>query len=124
MIWAESLDDRLGPETRRLLLDSANRLRVSPVTTLELARLISLGRLSLRRPLEDWLAAARLHLGFEDAAFTHPIAMASYELPGALHNDPADRMMVATARHLDCALLTADEWLLRYPDVRTLDARR
>ncbi len=124
LVWAESLDDRLGTETCHLLLDPANDLLVSPVSSLELSRLIALSRLSLRKPLGDWLDAARRNLGFDDAPFTHRIAMASYELPGIFHKDPADRILVATARHLDVTLLSADQAILGYPDVKCFDARR
>lgn len=124
LVWAESLDQRLGPETRSLLLDPANTLLVSPITTLELSRLIALSRLSLRKPLRDWLHTARQHLGFDDAPLTHQAAIDSYELPGNFHKDPADRMLVATARELDCPLVTADDLILSYPHVQTLDARK
>ncbi len=124
LVWAESFAGRLGPATRSLLLDPANSLLVSPVSTLELARLISLSRLSLHRPLADWLDTARRHLGFADAPLTHAIAIQSYELPGAFHKDPADRMLVATAREHGYTLLTADDLVLGYPHVLTADARR
>jgi len=123
LVWAESLDDRLGPRTRALLLDSSNALLVSPVSTLELSRLIALSRLTFRKPLADWLEAARLHLGFQDAPFTHSTAIESYALPGSFHKDPADRMLVATARELGCPLLTADHLILTYPNTLSIDAR-
>lgn len=123
LVWAESLDERLGSQTRSLLLDPSNTLFVSPVTTLELSRLITLSRLTLRKSLADWLDAARLHLAFQDAPFTHSVAMESYSLPGVFHKDPADRMLVATARELNCMLVTADDLILGYPNVLTTDAR-
>ena len=124
LVWAESLDQRLGPETRSLLLDPANTLLVSPVTTLELSRLIALSRLNLQKSLHDWLVIARQNLGFEDARPTHRIAIESYQLPGNFHKDPADRMLVATARELDCLLVTADDLILGYSQVRSHDARK
>lgn len=124
LVWAESLDQRLGPETRSLLLDPANTLLVSPVTTLELSRLIALSRLNLQKSLHDWLVIARQNLGFEDARLTHRIAIESYQLPGNFHKDPADRMLVATARELDCLLVTADDLILGYSQVRSHDARK
>ena len=123
LVWAESLDQRLGPETRALLLDPSHTLLVSPITTLELSRLIALSRLTLRKPLRDWFESARQHLGFEDAPFTHRGAIDSYELPDPFHKDPADRMLVATARELDCPIVTADELILSCPHVKTHDAR-
>lgn len=124
LVWAESLPDRLGPETRTLLLDPTHTLLVSPITTLELSRLISLSRLNLRKSLGDWLTDARKHLAFEDALLSHPAAIDSYELPGTFHKDPADRMLVATARELNCPLVTADDLILAYPNVLTIDARK
>ncbi len=54
---------------------------------------------------------------------SHEIAAAAYSLPSGLHKDPADRILVATARLHDLTLLTADERILDYGDIRTLDAR-
>lgn len=124
LVWAESLVDRLGPEARALLLEPSHTLLVSPITALELSRLISLSRLNLRKPLVDWLSSARRHLDFVEVAFTHTMAVDSYALPGAFHKDPVDRMLVATARELDCPLLTADDLILEYQNVLTFDARR
>ena len=123
LVWAESLDQRLGPITRAMLLDTSHTLLVSPITTLEISRLIALSRLTLRKPLRDWLESAKQHLGFEDAPFTHRAAIDSYELPDPFHKDPADRMLVATARELDCPLITADDLILSFPHVKTHDAR-
>ena len=124
LVWAESIDDRLGPETRRLLLDPDHTLLVSPVSTLEISRLISLSRLVLCKPLSDWLSEARLHLGFQDALLSHAAAIDCYQLPADFHKDPADRMLVATARQLGCPILTADDLILSYPHVKSFDARK
>jgi PIN domain nuclease of toxin-antitoxin system len=124
LIWAESADSQLGEVTRQLLLDASNSLLISPVSSLEISRLISLERLHFNKSLNDWLKEARLHLSFKDAEFTHSIAIRSYELPGEFHKDPADRMLVATAMELDCHLLTADDLILNYPHVKSIDARR
>ena len=124
LVWAESLEARLGPRTQALLLDAANILLVSPITALELARLVALSRLILRKPLADWLVGARRHLAFEDAPFTHAVAIGSYKLPGDFHKDPADRILVATARDGGHTLITADDSILRYPHALTWDARK
>jgi PIN domain nuclease of toxin-antitoxin system len=124
LIWAESEDSQLGEVTRQLVLDASNSLLVSPVSSLEIARLISLERLHFSKSLNEWLKESRLHLDFNDAEFTHSIAIRSYDLPDGFHKDPADRMLVATAIELDCHLLTADDLILRYPHVKSIDARR
>ena len=52
------------------------------------------------------------------------MAIEAYALPGAFHRDPADRVLVAAARLQGWTLLTADDRILEYRDVRSLDARR
>jgi PIN domain nuclease of toxin-antitoxin system len=51
---------------------------------------------------------------------TPRIAVASTELPGSFHRDPADQIIVATARVHGLPLLTSDERILNYPHVQTL----
>jgi len=48
------------------------------------------------------------------------IAVKSVDLAGAFHNDPADRMIGAAARHLGAALVTADEKIRKYPHLKTV----
>ena len=55
---------------------------------------------------------------------THEIAWEAYNLPGRFHNDPADRILVATARLMKLTLVTADNLILRYPHVKTMSALR
>jgi PIN domain nuclease of toxin-antitoxin system len=47
----------------------------------------------------------------------------AYALPGRFHKDPADRLLVATARLHKLTLITADEQILAYKNVRKRDAR-
>jgi PIN domain nuclease of toxin-antitoxin system len=61
---------------------------------------------------------------FHSSSIDHRIAAEAYSLPGEFHKDPADRLLVATARVLGAALVTPDELILAYPYVRTLDARK
>ena len=58
--------------------------------------------------------------GMQWLEFTPQIAIESTKLPGNFHRDPADQIIVATARVYDISLLTADSRILQYPHVRTL----
>ena len=49
---------------------------------------------------------------------TPSIAIDAVNLPGDFHKDPALRLIVATARSLDCPLITADRQILNYPYVK------
>jgi PIN domain nuclease of toxin-antitoxin system len=124
LVWAESQEESLGLETKALLLNPLHTLHVSPISTFELSRLISLSRLTLHKSLTEWFGTARRNLMFEDATLSHEVAIESYNLPGDFHKDPADRILVATARVRGYTLLTADDLILAYPHVASLDARR
>jgi PIN domain nuclease of toxin-antitoxin system len=48
------------------------------------------------------------------------IAYRSVRLPLPLHNDPADRMIIATAMKLDATVVTKDEKILNYPHIKSI----
>lgn len=106
----------LDEKPRRIVEASsrAGRLRVSPITLWEIALLLRKNRIALNRPLEEWwdqfLTLARAEVVAIDAS----IALEAARLPGNFHNDPADRIIVATARVLDAAVVTADRGILDY----------
>ena len=52
-------------------------------------------------------------------AVTREVAMEAYALPGTFHRDPADQILVATARQDGLTLVTADDRILAYPDDAT-----
>ena len=95
-------------------------LGVSVISCWEVAKLIENGRLKLQCPVEEWIEQALAYPGVHLLQLTPRIAIESTQLPGSFHRDPADQMIVATARVWDCPLLTADDKILRYPYVRLL----
>ena len=95
-------------------------VRVSAISVWEVAMLVQRGRLRLAVGLERWLALARALPELDLVPVTPGIARAAVALPDDLHEDPADRMIVATARELGATLLTKDARLLDYPHVRSL----
>jgi PIN domain nuclease of toxin-antitoxin system len=62
----------------------------------------------------QWLRTALAKPGVRLAPLEPEIAVASTCLPWEMHADPADRILVATARHLRATLITADRALLEY----------
>ena len=89
---------------------------------MEIARLIHLGLLRLKHTFVKWKELSLAELGASTIPFTHEIAWEAYNLPGTVHSDAADRVLVATARVEKLTLITADDLLLRYPHVKTLRA--
>ena len=121
LIWALEAPEQLPARIQTLLSAPANLpFGVAAITPWEIAMLASRGRLQLGRPVSEWLAAA-LNPDFVSLLpLLPPIAVDSCTLPGSFHADPADRMIVATARHHGLTLLTADAAIQAYPHLRTL----
>jgi len=87
---------------------------VSPITAWELGLLEARGRLptaqQASRLFNEFLS--RPGIGLE--GLSPEILIDSSSLPGELHNDPADRIIIATARALDMIVVTRDRAILRY----------
>jgi PIN domain nuclease of toxin-antitoxin system len=85
----------------------------------EVAKLVENNRLALSLAVDEWLAAALAYPGVQLLNLTIPIIVESTKLTG-FHRDPADQLIVATAKIYGCPLLTADSKILAYPDVQTM----
>lgn len=72
------------------------------------------GRLVLRDDVKRWLDRVLVLPGLSLAALEPQISVGSVRLPGVFHADPADRIIVATARFHQVPLLTADQAILDY----------
>lgn len=123
-IWSQESPDELGGIARERLANPANHLYLSTISTLEIARLVHGGSIELRGSLQSWIRRSTDALRSRTIELSHDIAMAAYALPEDFHKDPADRILVATAKHLGLTLVTADERILSSSHVRTLDARK
>jgi PIN domain nuclease of toxin-antitoxin system len=120
-VWWVQGDVRLAPGILQALQDEEPRgLGVSVFSCWEVAKLVQLARLALPCPVLEWFEQALAYPGVQLLELTPRIAFESTRLPGEFHRDPADQILVATARVLDCPLATADERILRYRHVRTI----
>ncbi len=122
-IWSQEAPEKLGRRTTRLLTDLGNALYASTVSTLEIARLAKVGTIALSGSIQSWVSETLDALVCDTLEISHQIAIGAYSLPGAFHKDPADRLLVATARIHDLTLVTTDERILRYPHVKSQNAR-
>jgi len=117
LIWWVNGDERLSPRARTAI---EHELLVSAISAWEVAVLIAKGRLALTMDIDDWLATVAAIEGVRFIAVEAEVAVQSARLPGAFHADPADRMIVALARHHSAPLLTADARIQAYPHVKTV----
>ena len=116
LVWLLEGSGRISDAVRAELKESASedQLLVSAITPWEIALLVAKGRLKLTREVSDWIDTALGLPGIHLEPLSPAIAVASTRLPGEIHGDPADRILVATARHTDATLVTADHELLGY----------
>jgi len=127
-IWAQlGLVQQLSRAALQSIKDAEREgnLRISVISIWELAMLEKRGRLALPMNIRMWVAQALSKPGIAVAPLTPEIAIESVHLPGEMHGDPADRMLVATARVLGARLVTKDAQLIRYSrqrHVRALEA--
>jgi PIN domain nuclease of toxin-antitoxin system len=118
-IWFLQNPEQIAARTLQQLANPANELWLSPISTWEAMMLQRKGRIRLPADLSEWLRESTA--GMFEAPLTHEIALASRRL--AIHSDPADRFLVATAEVLDLILVTADEKLLGISTIKTLANR-
>ena len=93
---------------------------VSSICAWEVAMLVSKGRLQLTMDVNDWISKSETlpFLHFEPV--NNRIAMKAVGLPGYIHNDPVDRIIIATALVLGAVLVTKDEKIRSYSHVKTV----
>jgi PIN domain nuclease of toxin-antitoxin system len=93
---------------------------VSIISCWEVAKLVEYGRLKLPQDVVAWLGIALGYPGVRLLDLTPAIVVESTRLPQPFHKDPADQMIVATARIHDYPIATADDKILDYAHVRTI----
>ena len=120
-VWLVSDAQQLRPRQRDLLdQHGADGLGVSVISCWEVAKLVEKGRLALQQPVGEWIAAALARPHITLLSLTPEIAVDATQLPAGFHSDPADQLIVATARILGIPLLTADAKILNYAHVSLL----
>ena len=116
IIWI-ALDQPMRPEAVAAMNGSfaaGQRVRVSTISSWELGLLSAKGRLSTVRPPMDIFGEMIATPGVRIEALSPEVLFEASFLPGRLHRDPADRILIATARRLDLTLVTRDQTILDY----------
>ena len=115
-------DERLSPLQRRAIEGASHQspLWVADISLWEVATLVSLGRLRLRIPLRDWLEAAVAPPLVRRIGLSPAVAAEVAQLPDTFHRDPADRIIVASARTIGAVLLTHDDRIIESQLVPTI----
>ncbi len=119
VIWMASGEGLTEAGKARLMsaYRTTEQVLLSPISAWELGMLSSKGRITLTLDSEAWLETFcdRFHVGW--AQMTPRILLRSSFLPGQYHGDPADRIILSTARELGLTILTGDRAMLEYGSV-------
>jgi len=95
-------------------------LGLAAISPWEVAKKTALGKLQLSLPVSQWIQRATNPDGIQLLPLTPEVALESAYLPGDFHRDPADQLIVATARLHNLVLVTSDQRMQAYPYVNTV----
>ena len=115
-IWIMNGDPLRDPAATELpqALERNGRLVISPITAWEIATLVAKKRILLTLRPEVWFSKLCDLPGVTLVDMPPSVLIASTSLPGKTPADPADRILIATAREFDYTLVTRDRLLLKY----------
>lgn len=120
-VWWVHGDPRLSSRYIRYIQAHEDAgLGISAISCWEVAKLVERGRLILPIPIADWFEQAFSYTGMSIIELTPRICIESTQLPGDFHHDPADQLIVATARVHGCPLVSMDQKIQAYSHVVTV----
>ncbi len=116
LIWiaADAQIDSKATEVIELARNAGQSLFVSPVSAWEVGILVSNNRLPLTKPPMRWFSDFMSTDGVDLAPMSPGILVSSSFLPPPIHNDPHDRILIATAREHDMTIVTRDSGIRTY----------
>ncbi len=119
--WAISEPINLSRNaSERIRTAEPDEIFIASISLWEFAMMVTRRRISLQIRPEEWLKHAIHNAGTGIFPLTESIALESCSLPGIFHKDPADRIIVATARNHKITLITKDQKIIDYPYVETV----
>ena len=119
--WAVSEPAQLSRKTRNLMVKTPPEQRaIVSISIWEFAMMVTRGRIKLTISPDEWLDYAISKTGLTILNLDSRTALESCNLPGKFHKDPADRIIVATARIHRSKLITKDQKIIDYPYITTV----
>lgn len=124
LVWWVNGDSHLSENARAAIEHEQKAenglILISAISAWEVAMLIEKGRLALSMSVDDWLDVVAEIESVRFMPLDVAVGVQATRLPGDFHKDPADRMIVSLARHLNAPLVTADEKIRAYKHVRSI----
>ncbi len=114
LIWSLTKSDELSPEVKEVIKSAKadKSLYLSSISLWEIAMLAQKQRISVYRRIADFLQTIENIRGLNILQITANIAAESVTLPGDIHNDPADRIIIASCREISATLVTRDQKII------------
>lgn len=122
LIWWVSDPDKLSKRAQEAIdkEKSGGSLLVSAISVWEIYLLVQKDRLKLTMDTDSWLEKIENLPFIQFIPIDAKVAAKSVTIPGEFHNDPADRIIVATARERGIPLITSDEKIRKYSYIETI----
>lgn len=115
-IWWIEQNNRLPVQLKAIIEDNDTTIAISTVSIYELLRAIARDRLQLNRSSDEWLEKATYGVDIVVRPVTTEIAITAARLP-AIHGDPLDRLIIATALCHQSQLASMDTHFGKYPEL-------
>lgn len=119
LLWLASDQKKLSSKAKKEIEKNARALFVSAITAFEIAIKCRNGKLELPLPTLDWFTEAIDFHGIREIPVTSSIAVSSVQLP-PLHNDPCDRIIIATSQLNAMKIVTCDKLISQYENAEII----
>lgn len=122
LLWWINDQNKLSEKAIKIINQQIDRdvILVSSISIWEICLLIKKDRISLNLDLDRWIEKIENLPFLRFIPVDNQIAQKSVNLPGTFHSDPADRIIVATAREKGTALITSDKKIRKYRNVQAI----
>ncbi len=115
-IWFVSDRKKIPEDSINLIQENAGELYLSSITALEIALLVKRKRLKIPKNPGSYIEEAIQYHNLHEIPVDRKILLQSSALP-EIHDDPFDRIIIATAKLHDLVLITKDTKIQAYPDI-------
>ena len=120
-VWLVQESEKLSrAQLAAIISHEDDVIGVSAISCWEIAKLVEIGREPITTGLHEWFEIALGYPGVTLLPLTPEVAIEATSLPGEFHKDPADQIIVATARLNGCPLISADRQIRAYEHVETV----
>ncbi len=119
LIWLVSMQEALTESVKDILRNNAGNLYVSSISAFEVAIKSVKGKIEFPLPPDEWFREALKFHGIEEVFVSSDIAAKSALLP-MHHNDPCDRIIIATAMLKHMSIITKDKTFDKYPGITVI----